>query len=130
MVMASTQTEASKSSAKHDDRGPLRAIVLSSTGQDLAECSYCDLCEKYQSDGMDLTIGELIRGAKQNDLRVLSSSTLWLADEWIEKSMHCQSGLELSSILLTLQREAVERGLAPAVDEAGDNSRRTGAKSG
>jgi hypothetical protein len=79
---------------------------------------------------MDLTIGELIRGAKQDDLRVLSSRTLWLAEEWIEKGMHCQSGLELSSILLTLQREALERGLASDVQKTEDKNGRTGAKSG
>ena len=128
--MTRTQSEASNNRAKHEERGPLRAIVLSSTGQDLAECSFCDLCEKYQSDGMDLTIGELIRGAKQNDQQVLASRTLWLADQWIEKGMHCQSGLELSSILLTLQREALERGLAPDVHETGDENERTGVKPG
>lgn len=127
--MAQTDRKTPQECAPAEDRGPLRAIVLSSTGQDLAECAYCDLCEKYHIDGMDLSIGELIRAAKQNDSRVLSSRTLWLADQWIERGMRCQAGLDLSSILLALQREALARGIVPNVDVSEGELSTTGAKS-
>lgn len=115
--MEQIKTKSPQEISKSGDRGPLRAIVLTSTGQDISECSYCDLCDKYNSPGMDLTIGELIRAANKNDTSILASRTLWLAEEWIEKGMQCQSGIDLSSVLLALQREALERGIDPVSEK-------------
>lgn len=61
---------------------------------------------------MDLTIGEIIRGAARNDLRILSSRTLASCEDLLLRPLPCTAGLDLASILLVLQREAEIRGLA------------------
>jgi len=94
-------------------RGPLRGIILASTGEDISRCTLCDLCEKYLRPGMDLTFGELMQAAARDEQRALTSRTLWLADDLLGRSLRCQAGLDLASVLLVLQREAIERGLTP-----------------
>jgi len=99
--------------AQSRQRGPLRAIILASTGEDIGRCTHCDLCEKYLRPGMDLTIGELMQSATRDENRALGSQTLWLADDLLGRSLRCQAGLDIASILLVLQREALERGYQP-----------------
>jgi heterodisulfide reductase subunit C len=92
-------------------RGPLRAIILASTGQDIARCTHCDLCDKYLQPEMDLTIAELMQAASRNENRALKSKTLWVSESLLDHALRCQSGLELTSILMVMQREAIERGI-------------------
>jgi hypothetical protein len=104
-------------SPQPSERGPLRAIILASTGEDIGRCTHCDLCEKYLKPGMDLTIGELMQSATRDEDRALSSRTLWLADDLLGRSLRCQAGLDLESVMLVLQREAIERGFGPPPDD-------------
>ena len=100
-------------------RGPLRAIILASTGEDISRCTQCDLCEKYLRPGMDLTFGELMHCVTHDEEKALRSRTLWLADDLLGRSLRCQSGLDLASIMLVLQREAIERGYNPPPEYGG-----------
>jgi hypothetical protein len=109
--------KARPASPQHNTRGPLRAIILASTGEDIGRCTHCDLCEKYLKPGMDLTIGELMQSATRDESRALSSRTLWLVDDLLGRSLRCQAGLDLASIILVLQREAIERGYDPPAEE-------------
>ena len=101
------------------ERGPLRAIILASTGEDIGRCMQCDLCEKYLQPGWDLTFGELMHAALHDEQRALTSRTLWLADDLLGRSLRCQAGLDLASIILVLQREAIERGHDPPNEVGG-----------
>ncbi len=94
-------------------RGPLRAIILASTGQDISRCTHCDLCDKYLQPGMDLTIAELMQAASRDEYLALNSKTLWVSEKLLDHALRCQSGLDLVSILIVMQREAVERGIHP-----------------
>ena len=103
----------STTSPQSSRRGPLRAVILASTGEDIGRCTHCDLCEKYLQPGMDLTIGELMQSATRDERRALGSRTLWLVDDLLGRSLRCQAGLDIASIVLVLQREAIERGYEP-----------------
>ena len=95
-------------------RGPLRAIILASTGQDVRLCGNCSSCERLTAPGMDLSLGEIIRAAARNDPQALTCASLWACEDLMLQPIPCQAGLALTSILLTLQREAELRGLAPS----------------
>lgn len=62
---------------------------------------------------MDLTIAELMQAASRDENRALNSKTLWVAESLLDHALRCQSGLELTSILMVMQREAIERGINP-----------------
>ncbi len=95
-------------------RGSLRSVILAQTGQDVRLCANCANCEGLTAPAMDLTIGGIIRGAARNDLRVLSCATLSACDDLLLRPIPCTAGLDLTSILITLQREAELRGLSPS----------------
>jgi hypothetical protein len=94
-------------------RGPLRAIVMAATGQDMRLCANCASCETLKAPGMDLSLGEIIRAAAHNDPRSLTCSSLWACEDLLLRPIPCQAGLTLPAILFALQREAELRGLAP-----------------
>jgi heterodisulfide reductase subunit C len=62
---------------------------------------------------MDLTIAELMQAASRDENRALNSKTLWISEKLLNHALRCQSGLELTSILMVMQREAIERGIQP-----------------
>ena len=62
---------------------------------------------------MDLTIAELMQAASRDENRALNSKTLWVSESLLDHALRCQSGLELTSILMVMQREAIERGINP-----------------
>ncbi len=91
-------------------RGPLRQVILASTGQDVLQCTKCRSCDDLMADGMDLTFGEVMRAAARDDARALKNDTLWACDELLERGPKCQSGLDIASVILALRREAELRG--------------------
>ena len=95
-------------------RGTLRSVILAQTGQDVRLCANCANCDGLTALGMDLTIGEIIRGAGRNDSRVLSCATLSACEDLLLRPIPCTAGLDLISILITLQREAELRGMSPS----------------
>lgn len=92
--------------------GSLPSILLAETGQDVRLCARCANCNGLMVPGMDLTIGEVIRGAARDDTRVLASATLSACEDLLLRPMPCTAGPDLTSILLCLRREAELRGLA------------------
>lgn len=94
-------------------RGPLRAIILAATGQDVLRCASCTSCEGLVEPGMDLSLGEVVRAAARNDSRALTCASLWACEDLLLRPIPCQAGLSLAAIVITLQREAELRGLTP-----------------
>ena len=94
-------------------RGPLRAIILAATGEDVRLCANCASCENLMAPGMDRSLGELVRAAARNDASVLTCASLWACEDLLLRPLPCQAGLSLPAIVITLQREAELRGLAP-----------------
>ena len=118
--------EASVSSSKHTqksskeveidrmettNRGPLRAIILSQTGQDVRACGNCWQCDDEHYPGMDLCFGELMRAAAQDDPVALLNETLWNCDPILAGGFDCQSGIQLQAVINVLRREANLRGV-------------------
>ena len=93
-------------------RGPLRQVILTSTGQDVLRCTTCWSCDDLMDDGMDLTFGEVMRAAARDDMQALTNNTLWACDELLERQPRCQAGLEITSVILALRREAELLGFA------------------
>ena len=93
-------------------RGPLRALLLAGTGQDARLCANCSNCDSLTAPGMDLTIGEIIRRAARNETAVLTCTTLAACEDLLLRPIPCTAGLDLTSILIFLQREAELRGVA------------------
>jgi len=93
-------------------RGPLRQVILTATGQDVAKCTNCGECEDLPIPDKDLTVGEMLQFAARNDQRALGSRTLWACDGSIE-GIVCQAGLDLVPLVAALRREADLWGFAP-----------------
>jgi heterodisulfide reductase subunit C len=98
-------------------RGPLRHIILASTGQDVDHCINCAHCDRFDRSGMDLTFGEILRAASRNDPLAMTNDTLWACDDLLLYCSICHNGIDIPSVILALQREAELRGLAPGVRE-------------
>jgi hypothetical protein len=96
----------------HRGGAPLRDIVLAATGQDVRQCMHCLMCNRRPGKGMDLVIGEIMQAVVRDDVRVLKSRTLWGSEDYLMRDPRCQAGLEISSVILALQREAQLRGLS------------------
>ena len=90
-------------------RAPLRAIIMTSTGQDVRACMNCDSCQDWMAPGMDLTFGEIMRAAARDDPRALKNQTLATCDELLAR-VRCPSGIDIASVILALVREAELRG--------------------
>lgn len=90
-------------------RGPLRAIIKTSTGQDVRECMNCNSCDDWMSPGMDLTFREILQAAARDDPQAIDNQTLWRCDELLAR-VRCPSGIDIASVILVLMREAELRG--------------------
>ncbi len=99
-------------------RGPLHAVILAKTGQDVDPCCGCVGCNSVTAPGMDLTQGEIVRSARRDDPQALTCATLWACEDLLLRTIPCSAGLALNSIMLALQREAELRGLAPSAEGA------------
>lgn len=93
-------------------RGPLRAIILAATGEDVLLCGNCASCEQLTAPGMDLSLAEILRAAARDDPQVLTCASLEACEDLMLRPIPCRAGLALTPILLTLQREAELRGLS------------------
>ena len=93
------------------NRGPLRAIILSETGQDVRACRSCWQCDDERHPGMDLCFGELMRAAAKDDPIALLNETLWNCDLILDGGFNCQSGIQLQAVINVLRREAKIRGI-------------------
>ena len=92
-------------------RGPLRAIVMAKTGQDVRACMSCTSCEGAPTEGWSM--GEVLRAAARDDERCLTSPTLWSVEILREHSGRCQAGIDVRSVFETLKAEALVRNLIP-----------------
>lgn len=94
-------------------RGPLWAIVLTASGEDIRQCQQCFACEDYHEVGMDLTFGEIFQAAAHNQPKALTNQTLWTCDKLLQNGLHCQNGLDIAAIVGILRDEAQLRGIQP-----------------
>ncbi len=91
--------------------GPLRLVVLATTGQDVRKCSHCEFCSTKIDPEQDISLETLLQMVVMNDEEVLTTRTLW-SDVVLESAQHvCASNLNLEAILLALRNEARRRGL-------------------
>jgi heterodisulfide reductase subunit C len=116
IVSSSTRSQKSLKEIEIDrvakpNRGPLRAIILSETGQDVRACGSCWQCDDERHPGMDLCFGELMRAAANDDPTVLLNETLWNCDPILDGGFNCQSGIQLQAVINVLRREAKLRGV-------------------
>jgi heterodisulfide reductase subunit C len=95
---------------KNNHRGPLRAVILAKTGEDIRKCTNCWHCEQERTDDMDLSFGEIVRAAAQNDLLALDNLTLWNCDPLLASNPRCPSGLDRVTVIQALREEASVRG--------------------
>jgi heterodisulfide reductase subunit C len=86
---------------------------MTSTGQDVRECTNCDSCDDWMLPGMDLTFGEIMRAAARDDRRALENNTLWTCDDLLPR-VRCPAGIDIASVILVLVREAELRGIRTA----------------
>ncbi len=93
--------------------GPITAIVLASTGEDIRNCGQCELCSIELSPAMDMTIGELLQKAASNDPSVFRSSTLWHCDPMLRMDARCQKGIDILRVIEALREEAKLRVITP-----------------
>jgi heterodisulfide reductase subunit C len=94
-------------------RGPLWAIVLTASGEDVRQCGECFACEDYFEPGMDLTFGEIFRAVSHDQPQALTNRTLWTCDRLLHNGLHCQNGLDIRAIVGALREEAHLRGIQP-----------------
>jgi len=91
--------------------GPLRAIVLAATGQDVRKCQHCDFCSTNLEPDQDISLESLLQLVIMNDEEVLTCRTLW-SDAVLASSKHiCGNNLDIVAVLLALRAEARRRGL-------------------
>lgn len=89
----------------------LRKLILSKTGQDVAHCRGCQLCNEEYSTDQDIPLDSLVQLILMDDEEVLTSRTLW-SDEVLHAAREaCIRELDLEKILLVLRDEAIRRGL-------------------
>lgn len=94
----------------HTERGPLRAVILAKSGEDVRKCNACWHCEQELEHGMDISLGEIIRAAAQNDPAALQNDSLWNCDPVLESNPICPSGLDRLAVIHALRDEAMTRG--------------------
>ena len=99
--------------AQRLSRGPLWAILLTATGEDVRLCRQCFACETYLAPEMDLSFGEIFQAAVHDLTNALANRTLWTCDTLLQNGLHCQNGLDLGTIVQALRQEARLRGIHP-----------------
>jgi heterodisulfide reductase subunit C len=102
---------------QHTNRGPLWAILLTATAEDVRQCRQCYDCESYLEPGMDLTFGEIFQAAAHDRTRALTNRTLWACDTLLQNGLHCQNGLDIGVIVQALRQEARLRGIHPDTNQ-------------
>lgn len=95
---------------KPSQHGPLAAVILAKTGEDIRACGQCQSCFIENQPSINLSIGEFLQAAARNDTSVLSSQTLWNYDPAFEVSGNCPQGINLAKVMAALRVEAELRG--------------------
>jgi heterodisulfide reductase subunit C len=88
----------------------LAHIIFTATGEDVRQCTLCELCGYVTETGEESSIGELIQAAARDDTSVLESEALWNCDHLLERNLRCQAGIDITSVVLVLRDEAQRRG--------------------
>ncbi len=89
----------------------LRKLILTKTGQDVARCRGCQLCNGEYSKDQDIPLDSLVQLILMNDEEVLTSRTVWSDEVLAVAHDACIRELDMEKILLFLREEAVRRGL-------------------
>lgn len=96
------------------DRGPLRFIVLATTGEDVRTCTACECCyvDEALEAKLDLSLPEVLAAIRENDDAALTNQTIWALAEACPGDVRCINNLDVVAIAQALCREAQLRGLA------------------
>ena len=92
--------------------GSLPHVILSICGEDVRLCTHCWECEDSTTPEMDLTLGELMQAVVRDEIRALTSRTLWACDPLLDGRLRCQQGIDVVVVIQALRQEAARRGLA------------------
>ncbi len=98
-------------------RGSLPHVILSACGEDVRLCTHCWQCEDSMTPEMDLTLGELMQAVVRDELRALTSRTLWACDPLLDGRLRCHQGIDVPVVIRALRQEAVRRGLSGPDDQ-------------
>jgi heterodisulfide reductase subunit C len=96
------------------DRGPLRFIVLATTGEDVRTCTACECCyvDEALEAKLDLSLPEVLAATRENDEAALTNQSIWALAEAGPGAVRCVNDLDVVAIAQVLCREAQLRGLA------------------
>lgn len=97
-------------------RGPLRAIILAKTGEDIRDCTHCWQCDIDGSGAMEVSFAEILHAAANDDPGVLSDGSIWECDAVLRDHPVCPSGFDRRRVIEALRDEAILRGYARPVD--------------
>lgn len=100
------------------DRGTLRSVILTTTGQDVRKCTACQRCfiNKNLEANFDLPLADIVTAARRNDEAALINRTIWVLAESQPEAVKCSNGLDLVAIASALCQEARLRGFADDED--------------
>jgi heterodisulfide reductase subunit C len=97
-------------------RGPLRFIVLSQSGQDVGDCNRCESCDCPLAPSWDLRPCEIIQLIRANDERALACRTIWMCQACRECCANCPNDIDFGAMARALRQEAQKRGIVQPVE--------------
>lgn len=98
---------------------PLSETVRAEIGENINRCWQCVKCTSGcpLADQFDLAPHQVMRSLQFGDARVLEGRALWLCASCYTCATRCPRGIDITSVMNTLRREARRRGVPPAVPE-------------
>lgn len=98
---------------------PLSESVRAQIGENINRCWQCVKCTSGcpLADQFDLAPHQVMRSLQFGDARVLESRAIWLCASCYTCATRCPRGIDITSVMNALRREARERGIAPAVPD-------------
>ncbi len=98
-----------------NNRGPLRFIILTKTGQDIGKCTACRCCylDETLAKKLDMPPWAVIAAACKNLEVALTNRTIWALAEASPAAVQCANDLDVVAVGRALCKETRHRGLAP-----------------
>ncbi len=103
---------------------PLPQVLGEELGENVYRCYQCIKCTSGcpLADQFDLTPNQVMRAAQLNHEKVLESRAIWLCASCHICATRCPQGIDVTSIMSALRREAAQRGIPAAIPEIADFS--------
>ncbi len=98
---------------------PLPEVLRDELGENVYRCYQCIKCTSGcpLADQFDLTPNQVMRSAQLNQERVLESMAIWLCASCHVCATRCPQGIDVTSVMSALRREAGRRGVPAAIPE-------------